>query len=72
MKLNVIFLAFNFLTYFCYQGVYCICYANTVLGGGMEARDDIHHWRGKTSDLDPHWLYADPDPQNLANADPGQ
>ena len=25
-----------------------------------------------TSDVDPHWSYADPDPQNLVNADPGQ
>ena len=26
------------------------------------------------SDVDPHWLYADPDPQNLMNTDqdPGQ
>ena len=23
-----------------------------------------------TSDLDPYWLYKDPDPQNLMNADP--
>ena len=22
------------------------------------------------SDVDPHWFYADPDPQNLMNADP--
>ena len=24
----------------------------------------------ESSDVDPHWLYADPDPQNLMNADP--
>ena len=23
-----------------------------------------------SSDVDPHWSYADPDPQNLVNADP--
>ena len=28
----------------------------------------------ETSDVDPHWLYADPDPdpRNLMNTDPGQ
>ena len=25
-----------------------------------------------TSDVDPDWLYPDPDPQNLINSDPGQ
>ena len=24
----------------------------------------------RTSDVDPHWSKADPDPQNLVNADP--
>ena len=24
------------------------------------------------SDVDPHWLYAEPYPQNLMNADPGR
>ena len=26
----------------------------------------------QSSDVDPHWSYADPDPQNSANADPGR
>ena len=28
----------------------------------------------QSSDVDPHWSYADPDPQNMMNAesDPGQ
>ena len=31
---------------------------------------DFFHNKDKCSDVDPHWLYADPDPQNLINADP--
>ena len=26
----------------------------------------------KVNDVDPQWLYADPEPQNLMNADPDQ
>ena len=28
--------------------------------------------RDLLTDVDPNWSYADPDPQNLVNADPGQ
>ena len=30
----------------------------------------VQHLGKEGSDVDPNWLYADPDPQNLMNADP--
>ena len=49
----------NLLFYFLYT-----CYVRSVLSRGYADISD--------SDVDPDWLYADPDPQNLRNADPDQ
>ena len=52
----------------------CRVYLKNVECGGLHFKPLILNYSAVVigSDVDPHWLFMDPAPQNLMNADPDQ